>query len=318
MNQRGFMNKRISFVLALCLLVSGMPVQAISNTTAAIATVLAAPISLFAMCGFLGGGLELDDTARIAGGGVGGAAAITAGAHVIISKFTPSGRYERANKIVEKLKGKYSRVFTDGSRATQDQLFNELNGFHESYKNERNFASLNVLKTLDTIELDLKKAESLLVQAKKDNGCEALETLFYVANKCKKTVEDSASKVYAYFAKTRARVSLEEINKPLNHIELEPKIDALLIEVRAMQNKVARIYGDIELSPAFKQQLKEYEGFRAQRSQNTRSNCINGAIVTATVTIPALAALVIISSITVKIIMQDAIARARMHQEVTY
>lgn len=309
------MNKKMNLIFAFSLLLISLPTQSITNTTAAIATVLIAPAYFFAsdeIIDIASSDTSFEGRTRLkAAMSVTGTTALAAATRWALNEFTPSGRYKRAEKIVEKLKGKYSRVFGDPSKTTQAQVFNELSGFYKSHQDARNFAHFNVLKTLDGIDCDLKKAESLLVAAKRDNGPEVIETFCYAAKKCKKGAVDLFNNAHGYFKNGTVQES-DQIIDPRNHIEFEAQIDSLLAEVRTMQNKVAHIYGDIELSHAFKQQLKEYQELRAHRSQNNRSDFINGAIITATVTAPVAVMLAASSFAILKMTLAKHVSKGKL------
>lgn len=266
------MNKKMSFVFALSILLSGMQLDAMKGRYAQLSD-----DDLFTNYQPTGG--KGHGRGRIVTGVLLGAAVWSATAYFIGNKFTPTGRYNRATDIIDNLKNSYSRTFGESSKTTQDQVYSELGAFKGTLKSNRHFSHMNVIQSLDLLDSQLKRAESLLVAAKRGNGPQMCERLSVQAQKMYATM-------YAKFTKEPV-AQVEEVK---NHIELDGKIDALLIEVRKMQDKVSRIYGDIQFSPLFKQQLKEYEELRAQRSANTRSAVINFAIPTATV-VGSLAAL---------------------------
>lgn len=273
------MNKKLNLVLGLSILALAVPAQAITHYTAAGLTALSLPVYYFALkLGIIPGMVEGEDSGfnyqqeaiAIKWGSALGAPALTAGTYWAFYQFTPSGRYKRANKKVQNLKDDYPRVFGDIAANNFEQILHDLGAFTKTYKGSRNFVYLNALQELDYATKQLKKAESLLIAAKKDICPEPFEWC-----------EVKARRLYARIKKT----SPEQIEDPKNHLELAAKIDVLLAEVQVMLNKVTSIYSYIELhgSDEFKQQLKDYEKLQFMRSQNTRSAVINFAIPTAAI-----------------------------------
>lgn len=290
-NLRVFMNKKFSLIFALGMLLAAVPAQAITHYTAAGLAALSLPASYIALR--LGIARVLRDenysdahnsmvnSASIRLGSVLGSPISTATTYWTLYQFTPSGRYNRASKKVQNLKDEFPRVFGDVSTNNIEQILHDLGAFTKTYKSNRNFVYLNVLQELDKATKQLKKAESLLIAAKKDI--------------CPEPFEWCVVKMQRLYAKADASINklpVVQIDDPKNHIELSVKIDALLVEVQTMLNKVTSFYSLIELhgSAEFKQQLKDYEELSLVRSQKTRSAVINFAIPSATI-VGSLAAL---------------------------
>ena len=269
------MNKKLNSILVLGVLFCAVPAKPITSNTAGLLTALSGAGAFFASEAVLSNGFSesLNPTAHIILAG--GSLALTAASHWALYRLTPNGRYNRASEIVENMKTEFSRVFGDPTKANQEQILYDLGAFAGTHKNERNFVHLNAVEALDVLAAQLKKAESLLIAAKKDITPEAFEY-------CGVGVQNLYARAYAWIKNADPAVFVEA----KNHTELAAKIDALLVDVRVMQDRLASLFGYLELygSPEFKQQLKDYEALRMTRSQKTRSAVINFAIPTATIT----------------------------------
>lgn len=208
------------------------------------------------------------------------AAGSSAGTYGILYQFTPQGRLRRANKIVEKLKDQFPRIFGTTATDNEDQILHDLGAFRKTYKNNRNFVTLNALEELDRITSKLKEAESLLIAAKKD--------IFYSpAELIKMGIHKVRHKISALLGKNNSTLFASQPEKYENNslVELTSKIDMAQADVRQMLQLAAELYSYIELRSAqdFKTVLKDREELNALRSQITRSEVINFVIPTATV-----------------------------------
>jgi len=286
------MNKRLSTVVILSALLSSTPTKPITHLTANVLTAASALLYYTASKNVLGSAAYYDlidqggPTQRY--GTKVGSAALTAATCWALYKLAPNGRYNRATDIVQNLKDKFPRALDEASTNNLDQILHDLGAFTKTYKNNRNFVYLNAIQELDCVTSKLKKAESLLFAAKKDIFPEPFEW-------CKVNAQKLYAKAYARIKKTPE----VQVADAQNHTELTAKIDALIVEVQSLLNRVTGIYSYIELhgSVEFKQQLKDYEELRSMRTKNTRSAVINFAIPTATV-VGSLALAVIAARIT--------------------
>lgn len=223
------MNKKLSAVVVLSMLFSCAQIKPISHEAALVVTALMAPVYYYGLNKVSNNLQEWrfidEDGPTARHGSRVGAVGLTVGTYGILYRLTPHGRYMRAYNIVENTKKKLSLVLEGAG------------------KDSINFMYLDCIKEVDSVSKGLKKAESLLVAAKKDIAPSLFES-------CKVSAQNLYSKQAGIF-------------ETKNHKELDLKIDSLLVQVRAMISQIAEIYG----SEQFMQQLKNYEDLRSQRAK---------------------------------------------------
>lgn len=286
------MKKKLNIILVMSLLFFSTPSKPLMDAVATSASIISWPV-YFLICNIFNGPAKKaheNATAIMAIGAVG----LSAVTYATLFQFTPQSKLNKANKIVEELKGKYLHIFDGAGTQNKDQILFDLGAYEEMYKDERNFVNFNALEELDYIICKLKRAESLLMDAKKDVYPSLTDFIRLGYQVAKKDIYPSVvnffkagfSKISAQskeLFKSSASARLEDLRHQRG-VEFEGKIDFALAKVQEMLAQTAKIYLYIEAQDAikFKAQLKEREELRALRAQNRRSEVMSKAISVAT------------------------------------